>query len=106
MNQEEKSMLAQAIEGREQVWTCKVGGKITGLPKGADGPMRRAVQECFSRLSGYEPDFCFSGWGGGLSEGERAVVENRPAIMARCTVELPMPAPGFKWALVIDNEDA
>ena len=105
MTDDDKSKLAQAIEGFEQIWTCKIGGKVTGLPKGCDGPMRRAVQECFSRLSGYEADFCFSGWSGSLTEGERAVVEKRPPALERCTVELPIPATGFKWALVIDHDE-
>lgn len=77
MDKIEQSMLTQAIEGRERIWTCKLGGKISGLPKGADGPMRRAAQECFARMTGYEAEFCFSGWGGELTESERAVVENR-----------------------------
>lgn len=74
---EPEQMMAQAIEGSERIWTCKIGGKVNGLPKGADGPMRRAVQECFARMTGYEAEFCFSGWGGELTEPERAVVENR-----------------------------
>jgi hypothetical protein len=76
MTPEELGLLQQAIEGRENIWHCKIGGKITGLPKGADGPMRRAVQECFVRLTGYKADFCFSGWGSSLTEYERAVVED------------------------------
>jgi hypothetical protein len=78
----EAQMMAQAIEGHERVWSCKIGGKVTGLPKGADWAMRRAVAECFARLTGYEAEFCFSGWGGELSEPERAVVENRLPIDA------------------------
>jgi hypothetical protein len=40
--------------------------------------MRKAVQEQYKAITGHEPDFCFSGWAGELTEGERAVVENRP----------------------------
>lgn len=90
----------------EQIWECKIGGKVYGLPKSCDEPMRSAVQKCFYQLFGCEAEFVFSGWSGSLSEGERAVVENRPAVRARCTVELPMPAPGFKWALVVDHDAA
>lgn len=77
MDKNEQHMAAQAIEGKEQIWTCKIGGRVTGLPKGADGPMRVAVQACFEKLTGYEAEFTFSGWGAELTEGERAVVENR-----------------------------
>lgn len=65
----------------ERIWFCKIGGKIDGLPHvsdGADWPMRRAVQEAFKALTGRECEFTFSGWAGSLTEGERAVVENRP----------------------------
>lgn len=62
----------------EQIWFCKVGGPTAvPLPRGADAPMRAAIQSAFAGLAGVEPAFIFSGWGGELTEGERAVHENR-----------------------------
>ena len=61
------------------VWECKVGARMLdiNLPDGADAPMRRAVRQAFVDITGTNPEFCFSGWGGKLSEPELAVVENR-----------------------------
>ena len=61
-----------------RMWTCKIG-EVPGesLPKGADGPLREAVQAAYRKLTGYDPVFLFSGWGDQLEERERAVVENR-----------------------------
>jgi len=61
----------------EKIWKCKIGGEVGDLPAGADGPMRRAVQTAFKTLTGVEASFTFSGWGATLTEGERAVHENR-----------------------------
>jgi len=61
----------------EYIWTCKIGGPARTLPHGADAPMRQAVQDAFAQLTGQDAEFCFSGWGGELTEPERAVVENR-----------------------------
>lgn len=62
----------------ENIWFCKIGGDVgDGLPRGADGPMRDAVADAFERITGKRPEFIFSGWGQQLTEGERAVVENR-----------------------------
>ena len=61
----------------ERIWECKIGGEVGDLPAGADGPMRRAVQTAFKTLTGVEASFTFSGWGATLTEGERAVHENR-----------------------------
>jgi hypothetical protein len=59
---------------REKVWSCKIGGRDIGeLPYGADGPMRTAVSEAYQKLTGREDEFCFSGWGGSLDDGEREV---------------------------------
>lgn len=66
--------------GAERVWTCKIGGPVAGIPKGSDSPMRAAVSQAFEQITGFEARFIFSGWGGELTEGERAVVENRPAM--------------------------
>lgn len=61
----------------EKIWKCKIGGKVGDIPAGADWPMRRAVQTAFETLTGVEASFTFSGWGATLTEGERAVHENR-----------------------------
>lgn len=75
------------LNGAECIWTCKVGGPANHLPHGADSPMRKAVQDVFAQLTGRGATFCFSGWGGQLTEPERAVVENRlpsPEFAADC----------------------
>lgn len=62
----------------ETVWTCKIGvpDDIKAmLPRGADLPMRQAVQRAFAELTGIDAEFCFSGWGGQLDEGERQIAE-------------------------------
>jgi hypothetical protein len=64
------------------VWSCKVGETTRATLEenyggGADSPMRGAVARAFFELTGKQPDFIFSGWGRRLTEGERAVVENR-----------------------------
>lgn len=61
----------------ERIWFCKIGGQIEGLPHGADAPMREAIQDAFAKVTLRPCEFIFSGWGGKLGEGERAVVENR-----------------------------
>ena len=43
------------------------------LPMGSDSPMRRAIIDAYVRLTGKEPEFCFSGWGAELTEIERRV---------------------------------
>lgn len=58
-----------------RVWTCKIGGTVNDLPNGADGPMRQAIKEAYRLLTGEEPKFCFSGWGGELDKGEKEVVK-------------------------------
>lgn len=61
-----------------KVWVCKIGEvDPTKVPPGGDAPMRAAVARAYVELTGEEPDFTFSGWGGELTEPERAVVENR-----------------------------
>ena len=59
-----------------KIWTCKIGG-ITGqpLPYGADWPMRQALAQAYREITGRDAEFCFSGWGGELTESERAVIE-------------------------------
>lgn len=62
-----------------KIWDCKIGEIDPNLlPKGADWPMRRAVEEAYYELTGEWPKFIFSGWGAELDEYERAVVEDRP----------------------------
>lgn len=59
-----------------KIWTCKIG-EVEGVPFGADAPMRQAVVRAYREITGRDPEFCFSGWGGELDECERAVVEDR-----------------------------
>jgi hypothetical protein len=62
---------------QERIWTVKVGGRVPLLPSESDPPMRAAVARAFEDVTGVVPEFTFSGWGGTLTEPERAVVENR-----------------------------
>lgn len=55
-------------------WTCKIG-EAPGSFK--DLPMREAIARAYEELTGQPPTFVFSGWGGELTEAERAVVEDR-----------------------------
>jgi hypothetical protein len=60
------------------IWSCKIGATDqSALPSGSDAPMRRAVEEAYEALTGHESEFNFSGWNAQLTEGERAVIENR-----------------------------
>lgn len=60
------------------IWQCKVGeASAASIPQGADAPMRDAVQRAFRRVTGEDAEFVFSGWSAELTEGERAVVEDR-----------------------------
>lgn len=59
-------------------WVCKIGEiPRDWLPRGSDAPMRQAVERAYEKLTGQPPDFTFSGWAGELTEGERAVHEDR-----------------------------
>ena len=61
-----------------KIWTCKIGEvEDDVLPPAADAPMREAVARAYRKITGRADDFIFSGWGGSLTEPERAVVENR-----------------------------
>lgn len=61
-----------------KTWTCKIGEVDASLvPVGGDLPMRQAVERAYEELTGRRCEFNFSGWGGALDEGERAVVEDR-----------------------------
>ena len=60
----------------DAIWTCKIGEmNRRELPDGADNPMRRAVAQAYRELTGEDPAFIFSGWGGTLTEIERNIVE-------------------------------
>lgn len=67
----------------ENIWTCKIGGLVGELRKGADAPMRNAVEAMFKLLTGNNPKFIFSGWGGEITEAERAVVEDRLPVLLK-----------------------
>jgi len=60
-----------------KVWGCKIGevpDELLALD--ADGPMCRAVEEAYIKITGQAPEFIFSGWGVELTESERfAVIE-------------------------------
>jgi hypothetical protein len=59
-----------------KIWTCKIGEVDDGLvPRGGDWPMRRAVERAYTEITGEEPRFIFSGWGGELDGIEREIVE-------------------------------
>jgi hypothetical protein len=75
-----------------KIWDCKIGEvDAEKLPHGADLPMRQAVRKGYKELTGEEPLFIFSGWGGKLDEGERAVVENREPRIESETTEIRCP---------------
>jgi hypothetical protein len=60
----------------KKVWTCKIGeSDAAKLPPGADAPMRQAIKDAYFQLTGEWPTFCFSGWGGELTEVERQIVD-------------------------------
>lgn len=71
----------------ERIWTCKIGA-AESVPPGGDFPMREAIARAYRELTGSDPEFIFSGWGGELTEGERACVEDRlpdpNVIVAEC----------------------
>lgn len=58
------------------IWECKIG-ETGRLPKGSDAQMRRAACDAYRSLTGTEPVFIFSGWGGALTDAERRVVNRR-----------------------------
>lgn len=58
------------------VWGCKIGAVDRArLPAGSDGPMRRAVEQAFLKLTGVEAQFTFSGWGEKLTPMELHIVD-------------------------------
>ena len=61
-----------------KIWFCKIGEvQKWMLPEGSDMPMREAIGAAYKQVTGVDPDFIFSGWAGELTEGERAVVEDK-----------------------------
>lgn len=67
LSQHEASALAEG-----KVWECTVGFARPGdLPRGADAPMRKAIEMAFHELTGYYPRFVYSGWGAELTAGQR-----------------------------------
>lgn len=67
LSQHEASALAEG-----KVWECKIGFARPGdLPRGADAPMRKAIEKAFHELTGYYPRFVYSGWGADLTAGQR-----------------------------------
>jgi hypothetical protein len=48
-----------------KVWKCEIG-RLDDFPleHGADYPMRVAIQIAYKMVTGKDPEFCFSGWGG------------------------------------------
>ena len=63
---------------KQTVWFCKIGSlENLAMPNGADLPMRQAIQKAFEEITGVNAEFCFSGWGGELTESEIACVLNK-----------------------------
>ncbi len=67
-----------------QTWDCKIGecDKEDLLDKngkyyGADLPMRQAIREAYIKVTGKEPKFIFSGWGGRLDSIERDIADGK-----------------------------
>lgn len=79
--------LTSKQKGPERIWFCKVGGPTDFFQRAADIPMRNAIAKAFRDVTGLDPEFIFSGWGGELTEGERAVVENRAPSL--CEINQP-----------------
>lgn len=71
------------------IWTCKIGYADRNiLPGGSDRPMALAAERVFYELAGKRENFCFSGWGGCLTENELAVVEDRMPKISNSTLEI------------------
>lgn len=76
--QKAERVLEKLETGGKKVWSCKIGfADCMDLPEGADAPMRRAVEAAFEKLTGYEADFNFSGWGGQLTDVEQSIVNEQ-----------------------------
>jgi len=67
-----------------KIWDCKIGEiEAAKLPLGSDSPMRQAVKKAYFELTGQEPNFVLSGWGGELTDMEREIVEEPNSVMAK-----------------------
>lgn len=80
---------------RQKTWNCKVGFLDAGrpervipqLPKGADAPMRKAVETAIFQMTRSYPDFCISGWDGKLTTLELSSVLNHSVSMQEVVAE-------------------
>lgn len=87
----------------KKIWECKIGEvDAEVLGGGADSPMRWAIRTAYKSLTGKEPDFIFSGWGGELTEGERAAHEDRLPDEDKT----PLEAPEAKALIAVVQGDA
>lgn len=51
-----------------EYWTCTIGPvRRSEIPKGADSPMRAAVERAFKEITGRYPERLSSGWGCSVS---------------------------------------
>lgn len=65
--------LSMSTSPHQRVWSCKIG--FAGDSRvGSDKTMRAAVERAYRELTGRHAEFCFSGWGGGLTDGEAEIV--------------------------------
>lgn len=60
------------------IWECKIGAAVP-VVQGADAPMRDAVRLAYIIVTGKEPRFIFSGWGGTLTVTEEACASGAKA---------------------------
>lgn len=70
---------------KKKIWECKIGEvEAKYLEPGSDSPMRRAIEKAYKELTGQEPEFIFSGWGGELTPGERRALKNENRYPCSC----------------------
>lgn len=63
---------------KKRIWECKIGEiDDSKLEDGADLPMRLAIQRAYKEITGEDCLFCFSGWGGTLTESEEKYVQKK-----------------------------
>ena len=52
------------IKEVDEYWQCLIGPcKRSDMARGADAPMRWAVEKAFTKVTGKEPETISSGWG-------------------------------------------
>ena len=61
----------------KHIWTCTVVGESDMIDVAADAPMREAVESAFLKVTGVEPKYTFSGFGGKLTITQECVIEGR-----------------------------